>query len=41
MINPNKVNRHGANTAYKLVPGAAIPSLLDPSSAGLPASAGH
>ena len=32
LINPNKVNRHGANTAYKLVPGAAIPSLLDPSS---------
>jgi len=32
LINPKKVNRHGANTAYKLVPGAAIPSLLDPSS---------
>jgi primary-amine oxidase len=32
VINPNKVNRHGSNTAYKLVPGAAIPSLLDPSS---------
>jgi primary-amine oxidase len=32
VINPNKVNRHGSNTAYKLVPGAAIPSMLDPSS---------
>jgi len=32
VINPNKVNRHGANTAYKLVPGAAIPSMLDRSS---------
>ena len=32
MINPNKRNRHGSNTAYKLVPGAAIPSLLDSSS---------
>jgi primary-amine oxidase len=32
VINPAKVNRHGSNTAYKLVPGAAIPSLLDPSS---------
>ena len=41
VINPNKVNRHGSNTAYKLVPGAAIPSLLDSSSPGLPASSGH
>jgi primary-amine oxidase len=32
VINPTKVNRHGSNTAYKLVPGAAIPSLLDSSS---------
>jgi primary-amine oxidase len=32
VINPNKVNRHGSNTGYKLVPGAAIPSLLDSSS---------
>jgi primary-amine oxidase len=32
VINPGKVNRHGSNTAYKLVPGAAIPSMLDPSS---------
>jgi primary-amine oxidase len=32
VINPNEVNRHGSNTAYKLVPGAAIPPLLDSSS---------
>ena len=32
VINPSKVNKHGSNTAYKLVPGAAIPSLLDSSS---------
>jgi primary-amine oxidase len=32
VINPNKINRHGSNTAYKLVPGAAIPALLDSSS---------
>ncbi len=32
VINPNRVNRHGSNTAYKLVPGAAIPSMLDSSS---------
>ena len=32
VINPAKVNRHGSNPAYKLVPGAAIPPLLDPSS---------
>jgi primary-amine oxidase len=32
VINPNKLNRHGSNTAYKLVPGAAIPALLDSSS---------
>jgi primary-amine oxidase len=32
VINPDKWNRHGSNTAYKLVPGAAIPSLMDPSS---------
>ena len=30
--NPNRTNRHGTNTAYKIVPGAAIPPLLDPSS---------
>jgi primary-amine oxidase len=32
VINPDKVNRHGTNTAYKLVPGAAIPPLLNSSS---------
>jgi primary-amine oxidase len=32
VINPNKTNRHGSNTGYKLVPGAAIPPLLDSSS---------
>jgi primary-amine oxidase len=32
VINPDKTNRHGSNTAYKLVPGAAIPALLDSSS---------
>ena len=32
VINPNRMNRHGSNTAYKLVPGAAIPSMLDSSS---------
>jgi primary-amine oxidase len=32
VINPNKLNRHGSSTAYKLVPGAAIPALLDSSS---------
>jgi primary-amine oxidase len=32
VINPEKVNRHGSNPAYKLIPGAAIPSLLDSSS---------
>ncbi len=33
VMNSTKKNRHGTNTAYKLVPGAAIPSLLDPASA--------
>ena len=32
VTNPDKWNRHGSNTAYKLVPGAAIPSLMDSSS---------
>jgi primary-amine oxidase len=32
VINPQKVNRHGSNPAYKLIPGAAIPSLMDSSS---------
>ena len=29
--NPTRTNRHGTHPAYKLVPGAAIPPLLDPS----------
>jgi len=32
VINPYRRNRHGSNTAYKLVPGAAIPSIMDSSS---------
>jgi primary-amine oxidase len=32
VINPSKINRHGSSTAYKLVPGAAIPALMDSSS---------
>ncbi|MFV0457152.1 MAG: tyramine oxidase, partial [Actinomycetales bacterium] len=32
VLNPNRRNRHGGPTAYKLVPGAAIPALLDESS---------
>ncbi len=30
--NPNRRNRHGTNTAYKIVPGAAIPPLMAESS---------
>jgi primary-amine oxidase len=32
VVNPGRTNRHGDHPAYKLVPGAAIPSLLDESS---------
>jgi primary-amine oxidase len=32
VINPGKTNRHGTNTAYKLVPGAAIPPMMEESS---------
>ncbi|MGB6004415.1 MAG: primary-amine oxidase [Ornithinimicrobium sp.] len=32
ITNPAKTNKMGTNTAYKLVPGAAIPSMLDESS---------
>jgi primary-amine oxidase len=32
VLNPSKKNRHGSNTGYKLVPGAAIPALIDTSS---------
>ena len=31
VVNPTKTNRLGTNVAYKLVPGAAIPPLMDPS----------
>ena len=30
VVNPNRRNRHGTNTAYKLVPTACFPSMLDP-----------
>jgi len=30
VINPDKLNRHGTPVAYKLVPGAAFPALMDP-----------
>jgi primary-amine oxidase len=33
VVNPNRTNRLGANTAYKLVPSGAFPAMLDPSSA--------
>ncbi len=32
VTNPGRRNAHGAPVAYKLVPGAAIPALLDPAS---------
>jgi primary-amine oxidase len=32
VLNPTKKNRHGTNTAYKIVPGAAIPAMIDESS---------
>jgi primary-amine oxidase len=31
VVNPTKTNRHGTNVAYKLVPGATYPSMMDPS----------
>jgi len=30
VVNPNRTNAHGTNTAYKLVPSASIPVLMDP-----------
>jgi primary-amine oxidase len=33
VMSANRTNKHGTATAYKLVPGAAIPPLLDPKSA--------
>jgi primary-amine oxidase len=32
VVNPSRTNRHGANTAYKIVPGGAFPPMLDPTS---------
>ena len=31
VVNPGKLNRHGTPVAYKLVPGAAFPAIMDPS----------
>ncbi|HET6987438.1 MAG TPA: primary-amine oxidase [Kribbella sp.] len=31
VVNPNRTNRHGTNTAYKLVPTACFPAMMDPS----------
>ena len=31
VVNPNKVNKHGTNVSYKLVPGACFPPMMDPS----------
>jgi primary-amine oxidase len=33
VVNPNRVNRHGTNTAYKIVPTGCFPPMLEPSSA--------
>ena len=30
VMNPDKLNRHGTPVAYKLVPGAAFPAMMDP-----------
>ena len=29
VVNPNRTNRQGANTAYKIVPGGAFPAMMD------------
>ena len=29
VVNPNKVNKHGTNVSYKLVPGACFPPMMD------------
>jgi len=31
VVNPNKINKHGTNVAYKLVPGGCFPAMMDPS----------
>ncbi|RYP82125.1 primary-amine oxidase [Nocardioides guangzhouensis] len=33
VVNPTRTNRHGTNTAYKLVPTACFPSMMDPATA--------
>ena len=33
VVNPSRTNRHGTNTAYKLVPTACFPSMLEPATA--------
>ena len=33
VVNPTRTNRHGTNTAYKLVPTACFPSMLEPATA--------
>ncbi|WP_420323424.1 hypothetical protein [Kribbella pittospori] len=30
VVNPNRVNAVGTNPAYKLIPSASIPALMDP-----------
>ncbi len=30
VVNPNKVNAHGTNVSYKLVPGGCFPAMMDP-----------
>lgn len=30
VVNPGKVNKHGTNVGYKLVPGACFPPMMDP-----------
>ena len=40
VTNPNKVNGVGTPVAYKLVPTAAFPSMMDPAHAAVPAGAG-
>ena len=33
VVNPTRTNRHGMNTAYKLVPTACFPPMMDPATA--------
>ena len=41
VVNPTRTNRHGTNTAYKLVPTACFPSMLEPATAAVPQGAGY